>query len=71
MATGDLRPGDAVAVHSTFTGSWITGFVVEDRKGDGYRLRRTSDGEVLPAVFPARRVRFDSTARATTPPDVS
>lgn len=55
-----LRPGDAVEVHVTFDDAWHTGFEVaaihHDRGSLTYRLRRRSDGAVLPASFPAEAV---------------
>jgi hypothetical protein len=54
----DLRPGTHVEVRSTFDGSWVRGFEVAGVDADGcYRLRRLSDGEVLPTPFVADAVR--------------
>jgi hypothetical protein len=38
--------------------SWSTGFEVAEVDQRGYRLRRRSDGYVLPVVMPAGRVRL-------------
>ena len=45
-----MRVGEKVEVHTRFTDSWAQGFVIEDVVGEGYRLRRLSDGAVLPGV---------------------
>lgn len=45
-----MQVGEKVEVHSRFTDSWAQGFVIEDVVGEGYRLRRLSDGSVLPGV---------------------
>lgn len=51
----DLIPGAAVSVRSRFEGSWVRGFevaeVLDTATGTCFRLRRTSDGAVLPALF--------------------
>ena len=51
------RPGEPVEVFNSFTRDWSRGFVVEDAAETGYRLRRVSDGTVLPSVFVASEVR--------------
>ncbi len=45
-----MQVGEKVEVHSRFTDSWAQGFVIEDVVGEGYRLRRLSDGSVLPGI---------------------
>ena len=40
--------GDAVEVHTSFNDSWARGFEIAAVEGSGYRLRRTSDGVLLP-----------------------
>ncbi|MDQ3384618.1 MAG: hypothetical protein M3503_01190 [Actinomycetota bacterium] len=45
-----MQVGEKVEVHTRFTDSWAQGFVIEDVVGDGYLLRRLSDGAVLPSV---------------------
>jgi hypothetical protein len=52
-----LRPGTAVEVRSSFDRTWKRGFLVEKVDGGGYRLRRISDGSVLPTVFSFNVVR--------------
>lgn len=57
----DGRPigvGSAVEVHSRFDQRWTTGFTVVEAAEQGYRLRRTSDGSILPAWFPGAQVRL-------------
>jgi hypothetical protein len=47
--------GIRVEVRSRFDQRWARGFelveVVKDQGGDRYRVRRRSDGSVLPALF--------------------
>lgn len=54
-----LKPGTAVEVHTGFDRSWGGGFTVEEVFDMGYRLRRRSDGTLLPAVFPFDDVRSE------------
>jgi hypothetical protein len=57
-ATRDsLRPGASVEVRNRFDGSWSRGFEVAARTDAGYRIRRTSDGTVLPGPFGPDEVR--------------
>jgi hypothetical protein len=54
----DMRPGTRVEVRSTFDGNWVRGFEVVDTDDDGnVRLRRLSDGDLLPTAFPKDAVR--------------
>ncbi|MHB8681129.1 MAG: hypothetical protein ACYDA2_03420 [Acidimicrobiales bacterium] len=48
-----LGAGVRVDVRSRFVGDWSRGFEVAERveEEDGYRLRRLSDGSILPDVF--------------------
>ena len=58
-----LEPGTEVEVRSTFDHSWKRGFVVESAvEGQGYLLRRRSDGAVLPIAFRPEVIRPASTA---------
>jgi hypothetical protein len=58
-----LAPGTDVEVRSSFDHTWKRGFVVESAvEGQGYQLRRLSDGAVLPITFPAEVVRPASAA---------
>lgn len=58
-----LRAGIPVEVQNRFDGTWSRGFAIEELVGDGSdappacRIRRISDGVVLPAVVPRDRVR--------------
>lgn len=46
-----LSPGTRVEVRTGFDRSWVNGFSVEAVDGDGYRVRRRSDREVLPVAI--------------------
>ena len=58
-----LHVGAPVEVQNRFDGTWSGGFAVEELVIDGSdeppacRIRRISDGAVLPAVLPHSRVR--------------
>lgn len=52
-----LAPSARVEVRTGFDRSWTSGFTVEELTTAGYRLRRRSDGRVLPTVFPFQDVR--------------
>ena len=43
-----------------FERRWSRGFEVVERVAEGYRVRRLSDGSVLPVVFAESVVRCDS-----------
>ena len=49
--------GMKVAVRNRYLGTWSAGFEVVALHLDGYTLRRTSDGAVLPEVIPFSDVR--------------
>jgi hypothetical protein len=51
--------GEPVEVATRFTGSWSRGFVVAGVEQQAYRLRRLSDGHVLPMTFSAHELRAD------------
>jgi len=56
-----LATGVPVAVRCSFEGTWSPGFevaefVLEPDGGAGYRLRRLSDGTLLPVIFPINYV---------------
>lgn len=55
----ELALGTPVEVRRRFDQEWARGFEVADAVATegGYRLRRRSDGAVLPVVFPADDVR--------------
>ena len=52
-----LPPGALVEVRNRFVGSWSAGFTVDHCEADGYVVRRTSDGQSLPATFSPEEVR--------------
>ena len=52
-----LEPGTAVEVLSSFNQVWVGGFRVATAAAGGYRLRRLSDGTVLPVLFTEEDVR--------------
>ena len=47
-------------VRRKFDAQWAKGFEVAETTADGVRLRRLSDGEILPVEFPERDVRKES-----------
>jgi len=52
-----MEPGTKVEVRSRFDQRWSRGFEVAEASPDGYRIRRMSDGEVLPVLFGTDEVR--------------
>lgn len=52
-----LDVGAEVEVLSRFDQRWARGFTVAEADEDGYRVRRSSDGTVLPAWFDRDRIR--------------
>ena len=57
-ALGDrLSHGTRVDVRSRFVGSWARGFEIDEPVDGGYRIRRVSDGSVLPDVLTDDEVR--------------
>ena len=49
-----VRPGTRVEVRSRFEAAWTRGFEVVERVGAPdarYKLRRRSDGSILPVLF--------------------
>ena len=46
-----FHAGTRVEVRTRFRGDWARGFEVADTSAEGYLLRRTSDGSVLPRRF--------------------
>lgn len=55
VTLGTVNPGTRIEVRSRFDQRWARGFelaeVVEDEGQARYRVRRRSDGSVLPALF--------------------
>jgi hypothetical protein len=52
-----LGPGQHVEVRNRFTGTWSRGFELVETVDDGYRVRRLSDGSILPTLFLPEDVR--------------
>lgn len=52
-----VREGDRVDVRTRFSGTWATGFEVAVAADDGCRVRRVSDGALLPALFAYHDIR--------------
>ncbi|HZU74851.1 MAG TPA: hypothetical protein VE990_18985 [Acidimicrobiales bacterium] len=61
-----------VEVRNRFEGNWTSGYQVEEvvpqGGGEWFRLRRRSDGRVLPVLFPADQVRAAGTIGARLGP---
>jgi hypothetical protein len=63
-----VRPGTRVEVRSRFESRWTRGFEVADRVdgesgGQGepmYKVRRRSDGSILPVTFPETDLREEN-----------
>jgi hypothetical protein len=60
----ELSPGSAVEVMTRFEQRWSRGFEVADVVDGGYRVKRVSDGAVLPVVFTAASLRAETLAPA-------
>jgi hypothetical protein len=59
-AEGAAMPERAIEVRSHYVGVWASGFEIAETTPDGFRVRRQSDGALLPGVFPPEDVReFD------------
>ena len=43
-----MRVGEQVEVHTRFNDSWVDGFEIAEVADRGYRVRRKSDGSLLP-----------------------
>jgi hypothetical protein len=53
-----MHSGSQVEVRSRYDGGWNRGFeIAEQLGGDAFRVRRLSDGSVLPAEFTTEDVR--------------
>lgn len=56
-----LEPGDAIEVQNRFMETWCAGFEVSEVISDPicthYRIRRTSDGMIIPDLFGETHVR--------------
>ena len=56
----DVRPGTRVEVRSRFEAAWTRGFEVVERvdaPAESYKVRRRSDGSILPVLFDADDLR--------------
>ena len=53
----ELEPGTRVDVRSRFDARWSHGFEVAEAVPGGYRIRRLSDGALLPTDFPTDEIR--------------
>lgn len=56
-AATDLLPGTTVEMRNTLDGSWVGGFEIFDTHQGAYRVRRLSDGALIPCEFSAVAVR--------------
>ena len=54
-----LTPGTRVEVRRRFDAAWARGFEVAELNPIGYRVRRLSDGEILPVDFERDDVRVE------------
>jgi hypothetical protein len=52
-----MHEHEQVEVRSSYEGEWTRGFDVVEERASGYRLRRASDGTVLPGEFATADVR--------------
>ena len=52
-----LAVGAKVYVRDRYMGKWSGGFEVAEICPDGYRIRRISDSQIFPDVFPTNDVR--------------
>ena len=72
IAPGPLSADGRIEVRSQFGNRWVSGFAIHevilgDDGSVGYRLRRGTDGFVLPAVFPESDVRAADSSKSWTP----
>jgi hypothetical protein len=56
-----MEPGERVEVWCTYTGGWAPGFEIVGVEAGTYRLRRRSDGVVLPGLTGAADLRPELT----------
>ncbi len=52
-----LEPGTKVEVRTGFDRSWAAGFEIDEVTSTGYRVRRSSDDQVLPVAIDSGDVR--------------
>jgi hypothetical protein len=55
-----MHQGQSVEVHTRFDDSWSEGFEIAEITPDGFRVRRTSDGSLLPGVTSSSDLRPSS-----------
>lgn len=53
-----MRKGNIVEVKNNFTGKWSKGFEIAEVEQNRYRLRRLSDGSIIPYRFTSRDLRM-------------
>jgi hypothetical protein len=53
-----LRVGEPVEVHTKYNDAWVGGFEIAEVVEGGYRVRRTSDGSLLPNLTSEDDVRL-------------
>ncbi|MEY2430919.1 MAG: hypothetical protein QOC92_644 [Acidimicrobiaceae bacterium] len=58
-----LQVGECVELHTRFNDSWVPGFEIAEVVADRYRVRRTSDGTVLPDLTGESDLRVASPSR--------
>jgi len=56
--TTSFRTGTEVEVLTRYEGHWVSGFAIASVDQDRFRLRRHSDGVVLPVSFSANQLRL-------------
>ena len=66
LVDGPLTPGTAIEVRNRLDGRWSKGFEVAAVAGEGYRIRRLSDGRELPTTFGADQIRLQRDRRRDT-----
>jgi hypothetical protein len=58
-----MQVGAPVEVHTSFTDSWAAGFEIAEVQEDGFAVRRTSDGALLPHTTSPTDLRSVPTTR--------
>ncbi|HZT64737.1 MAG TPA: hypothetical protein VFA11_03005 [Acidimicrobiales bacterium] len=62
LANAPIAEGTRVQVRNQFEGSWSRGFEIYSLEVGGYRVRRLSDGAVLPTVIAESDLRMEHPA---------
>jgi len=60
-----LTLGTHVELHSSFNDSWVAGFQIAVSDSSGYRVRRVTDGSVLPGYVSEGDLRVDADRERT------